>query len=344
VAISASQLDDHLARADALRPVYLIAGEEPLLLLEAADALRRRARALGYSERDVLDVESGFDWNDLARAGASMSLFASRRIIELRLPTGKAGTEGSTAITEYCDSAPPDVVLIIHAMQWSKAHEAKWVQSVEKAGVFVQIKPVYREELVGWIGARARSREVQLTPDAVQLLADRIEGNLLAAAQEIDKLVLLAPGQRIDADALLELVADSARYNVFAMVDAALAGDSVRVRRVLAGLKAEGEQVAGLCGWLVTSLNVVLRLAAVPRHQLDNQMKNERLFGARQNAFKRALARGDRSFWEQRLAEVAFVDRVSKGRAGGDAFLALERTLLRMADQGAAQGMATGSP
>lgn len=343
MAISAQQLDRQLADATSLRPVYLIAGDEPLLLLEAADALRKRARELGYSEREVLDVESGFDWNDLARAGASMSLFASRRIIDLRLPTGKAGTEGAAAITEYCASAPNDVVLIIQAMQWSKAHEVKWVQTVEQTGVFVQIKPVYRDDLAGWIAARARSREVQLTTDAVQVLADRIEGNLLAAAQEIDKLVLLAPGRRIDADALLELVADSARYNVFGLVEAAFAGDSARVRRVLAGLKAEGEQVAGLCGWLVTSLNLLLRLVSVPRHQLDNQMKSERLFGTRQSAFKRALARGDRDFWEQRLAEVAFVDRVSKGRAGGDAFLALERALLRMSDTGAAQAMTVTS-
>lgn len=343
MAISAQQLDDHLAKASTLRPVYLIAGDEPLLLLETADALRRRARELGYSEREVLEVESGFDWNDLARAAASMSLFATRRIIELRLPTGKAGTEGAAAITEYCARVPNDVVLIIQAMQWSKAHEVKWVQTVEQAGTFVQIKPIYREELSNWIAGRARSREVQLTADAVQLLSDRIEGNLLAASQEIEKLLLLAPGRRIDADALLELVADSARYNVFAMVEAAFAGDGARVRRVVAGLKAEGEQVAGLCGWLVTSLNVLLRLVAVPRHQLDNQMKNERLFGSRQAAFKRAVARGDRAFWEQRLAEVAFVDRVSKGRAGGDAFLALERALLRMADQGAAQGLAAAA-
>ena len=136
--ISSPQLERHLNESESLRPVYLIAGEEPLLLLETADLLRHRARALGYSERDVLDVESGFDWNDLARAGASMSLFASRRIIELRLPTGKAGTEGAAAITEYCASVPSDVVLIIQAMQWSKAHEVKWVQTVDQVGVFAR--------------------------------------------------------------------------------------------------------------------------------------------------------------------------------------------------------------
>ncbi len=339
MAIALAQLDRHLRDATELKPVYLLAGEEPLLLLEAADALRRRARELGYSEREVMDVESGFDWNDLARAGASMSLFASRRILELRLPTGKVGVEGAAAVTEYCARPAPDAVLIIHAMQWSKAHELKWVQVVDQAGVYVQIKPIYRNDLPGWIAARAQSREVNLTADAVELLSERIEGNLLAAAQEIDKLVLLAPGKRIDADSLIELVADSARYDVFALVEAAIAGDAARLRRVLAGLKAEGEQVAGLCGWLLSSLNAMLRLASVPRNQLDNQMRTERLFGSRQAAFKRGLARGDRAFWEQRLSEVALVDRMSKGRASGDPFLALERLLLRMADRSAAEQM-----
>ncbi len=339
MAITAQQLDRHLRDAAELRPVYLLAGEEPLLLLEAADAVRRRARELGYSEREVMDVESGFDWNDLARAGASMSLFAARRILELRLPTGKVGIEGAAALTEYCARPAPDAVLVIHAMQWSKAHELKWVQTVDQAGVYVQIKPLYRNDLPGWIAARARARGVDLSADAVELLAERVEGNLLAAAQEVDKLVLLGAGRRIDAESLIELVADSARYDVFSLVEAAIAGDAGRVRRVLAGLKAEGEQVAGLCGWLVTSLNVMLRLIAVPRNQVDNQMRNERLFGSRQSAYKRGMARGDRAFWEQRLAEVALVDRMSKGRAGGDAFLALERVLLRMADRSAAELM-----
>ena len=341
--ISSDQLEVQLAQAEVLRPVYLIAGDEPLLVIETADRLRQRARALGYSEREVLDAESTFDWNDLARSGASMSLFATRRIIELRLPTGKAGNEGAAAINEYCERPGDDVVLIIQAMQWSKAHVVKWVQTIDRAGGFVQISPIYREQLTGWINQRARSRSVQLTTEAVQMLADRVEGNLLAAAQEIDKLVLLAPGQRIDADSLLELVADSARYNVFALVDAAFAGEVARVRHVLAGLRAEGEQVAGLTGWLVTSLQALLKHCDVAERQRENQLKADRLFGSRLKAFVAALKRGDRAFWEARLAEVALVDRASKGRAGGDAFLLLERALLRMADGSLAQQMATAS-
>lgn len=337
MALAFAQFERLLKDASTLKPVYLLASDEPLLLLELADKLRQKARELGYSERDVLDVESGFDWNNLARAGASMSLFASRRIIDLRLPTGKPGAEGAAAISEYCQNPSADLILIINAMQWNKSHLGKWVQAVEAVGEFVECKLLYRDDLPKWVAERARSRKVPLSNDAVLALTDRIEGNLLAAAQEIDKLALLAPGRNIDTDVLLELVADSARFDVFALVEAALAGDGIRTRRVLAGLKSEGEQVAALCGWLLMSMQLLLKMTDVPKSQVDSALKQERVFGSRFNAYKKALARGDRRFWEERLAEVSLVDRVSKGRADGDAFLVLERLLLRMADKAAAK-------
>ncbi|MBL0042012.1 MAG: DNA polymerase III subunit delta [Xanthomonadales bacterium] len=336
---AAAQFASRIAKATELKPVYLIAGEEHLLVIEAADALRSRARELGYSEREVHDVESGFDWNDLARSGAAMSLFASQRLIELRLPTGKPGTEGSEAIQEWCERAPSDCVLLITCMQWSKKQEGKWTQAIDRSGVFLALWPLKRDELPGWVQARAASRSVQLTADAVDALVRRTEGNLLACAQEIDKLALLANGHRIDERELEDLVADSARFDVFGMVEATFAGDGARARRMLASLRAEGEAPATLMAWLLSNLQAAARLSQLPRAQQSGAFRNEGIWGARDAAFRKALARGDARFWEQRLAEAARGDRLSKGRGVDDPFLALERLLLRISDARAGKRM-----
>ena len=327
---ASAQFASRIAKAAELKPVYLIAGEEHLLVIEAADALRARARELGYSEREVHDVESGFDWNDLARSGAAMSLFASQRLIELRLPTGKPGTEGSEAIQEWCERAPSDCVLLITCTQWSKKQEGKWTQAVERAGVFLPLWPLKRDELPGWVQSRAASRSVQLTPDAVDALVRRTEGNLLACAQEIDKLALLADGRRVDVRELEDLVADSARFDVFGMVEAAFAGDGARTRRMLASLRAEGEAPATLMAWLLSNLQAATQSGA---------FRNEGIWGTRDAAFRKALARGDTRFWEQRLVEAARVDRLAKGRGVDDPYVALERLLLRIGDARAGKRM-----
>lgn len=336
---ASAQFASRIAKAAELKPVYLIAGEEHLLVIEAADALRARARELGYSEREVHDVESGFDWNDLARSGAAMSLFASQRLIELRLPTGKPGTEGSEAIREWCERAPSDCVLLITCMQWSRKHEGKWSQAVERAGVFLPLWPLKRDELPGWIQSRAASRSVQLTRDAVEALVRRTEGNLLACAQEIDKLALLADGRRLDERELEDLVADSARFDVFGMVEAAFAGDGARARRMLASLRAEGEAPATLMAWLLSNLHAAARLSQLPRAQQSGAFRNEGIWGTRDAAFRKALARGDLRFWERRLVEAARVDRLAKGRGVDDPFVALERLLLRISDVRAGKRM-----
>lgn len=336
---ASAQFASRIAKAAELKPIYLIAGEEHLLVIEAADALRARARELGYGEREVHDVEAGFDWNDLARSGAAMSLFASQRLIELRLPTGKPGTEGSEAIREWCDRSPSDCVLLITCMQWSRKHEGKWSQAVERAGVFLPLWPLKRDELPAWIQSRAASRSVQLTRDAVEALVRRTEGNLLACAQEIDKLALLADGRRLDERELEELVADSARFDVFGMVEAAFAGDGARARRMLASLRAEGEAPATLMVWLLSNLQAAARLSQLPRAQQAGAFRNEGIWGTRDAAFRKALARGDTRFWEQRLAEAARVDRLAKGRGVDDPYVALERLLLRIGDTRAARRM-----
>lgn len=328
MSFSLSQLRQHLA-GESLKPVYFIAGEEHLLLIEAADALRARARALGYLEREILDAEAGFDWDDLARAASGMSLFASRKLIDLRVPTGKPNKDGAAAITEYCQRPPPDTVLLITSTQWSKQHHAAWVDEIDAVGVFVPIATLRPGDLPAWIGQRMASRGIKADRDAVDLLAERSEGNLLAAAQEIDKLALLAGDRLIDGPTLEGLVADSARYDAFKLTDAALGGDAVRALRIAAGLRAEGEQVPGLMGLLLYQLQILVRLAAAPNPA--QAFRAERIYPAREAIYRKALQRGNLSHWEQCLAQAARIDRISKGRGSGDAWVELERLLAAMA-------------
>jgi DNA polymerase-3 subunit delta len=321
-----------------LKPAYLIAGAEHLLVIEAADALRARAKELGFLEREVLDVETNFDWNRLGDASRSMSLFASRKLIDLRLPTGKPGKEGSASIAEFCAAPPPDTVLLVSTNDWSKKHEGAWSSAIERVGIAVTVWPLKREELPDWIGARMSARGLRATPDAIALLADRVEGNLLAAAQEIDKLALLHAGQMIDIEELEASVADDARYDVFRLADAAIGGDAGRALHIVSGLRAEGEELIPLLGWMLMQLRLLLRLAAAPN--IDSALRNERIWpAAREGLFKRALKNGNREHWERCLNQAGRIDRIAKGRADGDAWRELERLVAAIASPRRAAGL-----
>ncbi|WP_267222936.1 DNA polymerase III subunit delta [Dyella silvae] len=323
--------------ADHLKPVYLLAGEE-LLVLEAADALRAQARKLGYAEREVLDVGNHFDWDDLARSAAGMSLFATRRLLDLRLPTGRPGTEGAKAINEFCANPPPDVTLLITATEWSSKHEGAWTKNLDAAGALVVFNAPRPNEWASWIGARLASRGLSATPDAAALLAERVEGNLLAAAQEIDKLVVLHGQGKIDAQEMENLVADSARYDAFKLTDAAFAGEGGRALRILHGLHAEGDELIALMGWLVNQLQLALRLANA--RDFAAQARAERLWPAREQLFRKALRRAPREHWLQCLARAARIDRMAKGREQGDAWLEAERLIAAIAEPRAAGALA----
>ncbi|MEW9573105.1 DNA polymerase III subunit delta [Rhodanobacter sp. Si-c] len=325
--------------ADRLAPVYLLAGEE-LLVLEAADALRSQAKKLGYAEREVLEVGPHFDWDDLARAAAGMSLFATRRLLDLRLPTGRPGVDGAKAINEFCADPPPDVTLLITAMEWSSKHDGAWSKKLDAAGIMVVFNAPRPNEWAAWIGARLASRGLAATPDAAVLLAERVEGNLLAAAQEVDKLAVLRAGDssRIDADAMESLVADSARYDVFKLTDAALAGEGARALRILAGLRAEGDELIAMMGWLVNQLQLALRLANA--QDLAAQARTERLWPAREQLFRKALRRAPREHWLACLARASRIDRIAKGREQGEPWREAERLIAAMAEPRVARELA----
>lgn len=244
---------DSLARqlAQQLSPAYLISGDEPLLVGEAADAVRARARALGFTEREVHVLDRGTDWDALRAAASTLSLFAARRIIELKLQ-GKPGVAGGRALERMIQSAGDDTVLIIVTGRLDRdAQSASWVQAVEARGVWVPVWPVARDRLPGWLEKRCRQLSLDADPAALELLADRTEGNLLAAQQELEKLKLLFPGERLDIERVLAGTADSARFDVGELSNALVAGQLGRALRILDGLEQEGFELP-LVLWAVT--------------------------------------------------------------------------------------------
>jgi DNA polymerase-3 subunit delta len=322
--------------SEPLHPVYLIAGPEILRVLEAADAVRAQARAQGIGEREVFDADGrDFDWGQLDASFNAPSLFSARRLVEVRLPGGKPGKEGAEVISAFCANPAPDVVLLITAGEWGKAYQGKWSDAIARVGVVAVAWAIKPHELPGWIESRLRSKSLRADRDAVQLLAERVEGNLLAAAQEIDKLALLSDGQTLDADRMEALVANAARYDVFRLTDAVLAGQGAQVSRILDGLRAEGDVVAGLMPMIVKEL---LRTAALARVQagggnLAAEMKSQGIWEAKQAPFKRALQRhASPARWDRFVAEASKIDRTAKGRGEGDAWVALERLLLAIAE------------
>jgi len=330
--------------AEPVRPAYLIAGSEPLRVLETADAVRAHVRHNGFAEREVFDADGrSFDWGLLDASFHAPSLFSARRLIELRLPGGKPGKEGAQLLSDYAACPPADIVLLITCDEWSRQHGGKWSQGLGKAGHLVIAHPVRAHELPNWIEARLRQRGVRADRQAVLRLAERVEGNLLAAAQEIDKLALLADGQVLDLERMEALVADSARYDVFRLIDATLGGQPMQVSRMLAGLRAEGGAVFALMGMVVMELQRVAALSRVQERggNLAAEFKAQRVWDAKQAIYRRALQRHPAARWQRLAAEAGRVDRIGKGRwrpgeEPEDAWQVLERLLLAAAESKAA--------
>ena len=255
---SGDQLPAQLAKS--LSPVYAVLGDEPLLVLEAADAVRAAARRQGFAEREVYEPGRSFDWSELAHAGASLSLFGGKKIVELRLAAGKPAAQAADAIVKWCGQPNPDTVLLLTMPRpegggwW----EAPWFLALNKAGVIVEVQPVPRAALPAWLAQRLARQKQSASPEALEYLADRVEGNLLAAHQELQKLALLAPEGELSVETVREAVADVARYDTFVAAEALAAGDTARYLRVLDGLRGEGEATTHL---LFTISNVLFVLA-----------------------------------------------------------------------------------
>ncbi|MFA7592528.1 MAG: DNA polymerase III subunit delta [Thiohalobacteraceae bacterium] len=326
------QLAQHLQKH--LAPVYLIHGDELLLVQEAADAIRAAARARDYADREVLTVERDFDWNRLTEASNNLSLFAERRILEVRLPTGKPGDAGGKALRAYAARPAEDtLLLIISGKLDAQQRKSKWVTDLEAAGVGVPVWPVDARALPAWIRARMRAAGLQPTPAAVDLLAERIEGNLLACAQEIDKLALLVGEGPVDAAAVTAAVADSARFDVFGLVDSALAGEPGRSLRMLVGLRGEGVEPVLVVWALARELRTLAAMAWETAHgeSPGQVMARHRVWKARQGPIGKALTRHRLDTWLDLLRRCAHLDQMVKGQAPGNVWDELVQLCLLLA-------------
>ena len=337
--LRADSLETHLAKT--LAPLYVISSDEHLLALEAADKIRARARATGFSEREVLIAERYFNWGALLAASQSQSLFGDKKLIELRLPTGKPGKEGGQALQQYAASmaqAGDDTVTLITLpkLDWA-AQKSAWVTALQQAAVFIDIPLVERVQLGGWIGQRLAAQGQSTDKPALDFMVERVEGNLLAAHQEIRKLGLLFPEGRLTYEQIQDAVLNVARYDVFKLSEAMLAGDIARLSRMLEGLKGEGEALPLVLWAVAEEIRIMLKLkfGMNDGRPLAMLMKEYRIWGPRERLMAPALARLSVDTLQSALAQAAQVDRMIKGlrakQFAGDTWDAMLQLALKIA-------------
>jgi DNA polymerase-3 subunit delta len=323
------KLHDHLARQ--LAPAYLVSGDEPLQLGECCDAIRAAARSAGHTSREVLEAGSGFDWHQLTAEASAYSLFADRKTIDVRIPGGKPGAEGSKALIAYCTDPPPDTLLLISMPKLDRQQQnSKWFKALDALGVVVQVWPIDTQRLPAWIGQRLQSAGIQPTGEVVQMLAERVEGNLLAARQEVEKLLLLHGPGALDADQLEAAVGDSARFDVFELVDSALRGEVERSVRILDGLRAEGLAPAVVLWALHREVRNMAQMSADIAKGLspDQAIGKSRVFSKRVSVVRQGLARLRAAQWLAALDRCHEADAAIKGIGGRQPWLLLEDIVL----------------
>ena len=327
------QLGQHLNGG--LKPVYLVSGDEPLLTDEACGLIRNASKTAGYIEREVFTVDAQFKWDELLASGNALSLFAEKKLIELRITNGKPGDKGSKALQAFLASQSDDQILLVTTPKLDKATQrSKWYKALDDHGAVVTVWPLFSNQLPRWIGQRLNQAGLQAEPDAVQLLAELVDGNLLAASQEIEKLKLAVDtGSTVSAEQIKNSVSNSSRFNVFDLVDSALLGDTAKALKILNGLKSEGIEAIRVLWALSREVRQLAGIAAeVASGQSPQQaMQNQRIWKNRQTLVGKALNRLKPRRLNNLLRRCGYVDRLVKGVGTGNPWDELARIVIGMA-------------
>jgi DNA polymerase-3 subunit delta len=330
--LAPAQLASHLKQG--LQALYVLVGDEPLAHRECLDAIRQAARLQGFDERNSLLVERAFNWQQVASYGASISLFASRRLLEINVPSGKPGVEGGKALQALASQPLSDTTaLIILPKLEREAKNSAWFGALEKQAVVINLEEVPASQLPKWIGARLAQQGQQASPATLEFLAHQVEGNLLAANQEVQKLGLLHPAGELSDDAVRQAVLNVSRYDAFQLGEAVLAGDSARTVRILQGLQDEGENAVAVMNPLMWVLRPLLGIkqAELRGENVMQAMTSARIYGERQALVKRALSRLSLRQLEAALQKLADIDKTAKGVMQGDAWLEISRLCFGLA-------------
>ena len=319
----------------AVRPLYVVAGDEPLLVQECCDDIRAALRKAGYLQRDLFHAEGRFDWKEVLFSANSMSLFAEQKLIEVRLNSSRLGDAGDI-FKSYAESPPADTVLMLVMPRVDRqAQKTKWFKTLDALGAIVQIWPVETRSLPGWLAQRCRRVGLKPTKEAMQVLADKTEGNLLAAVQEIEMLRLISTDDSVDEDLVLSGVSDSSRFDVFKMIDAALAGDMIRTLRIIASLRAEDEPVVPVNFMVAREVRALDRIARdAATSGVPAALKRNRVWKNREAVVSRAVSRARPGTFSALAVRLAEIDGMAKGFAPGDPWQALEDVMLTLAGHG----------
>ena len=335
--ISCEDVPQHLSKG--LGSLYVIHGEALLLAIEAADAIRAAAREAGYAEREVLIAEQGFKWSELRNSAQSMSLFSTLKVIDLRIPSGKPGVEGAQALQEHCANLNPDTLTLISLPRLDgTATKSKWFTALEQHGTVISADEITLAALPAWISARMKRQGQSADADTLAFLAQRVEGNLLAAFQEIQKLALLFPAGPLSFDQVKDSVMDVARYDVFKLSEAMLAGDAGRYAHILDGLRAEGTATVLILWALAEDIRTLAKVSRALQQSgnLSSALRDARVWGVRQKLVERAVRRFTPAFAERALRQAAQIDRLVKGLRQGDVWDELLQLGIRCARAGQA--------
>ena len=334
--LAIEDLPQHLSKG--LQPLYIIHGAATLLAIEASDTLRAEAKSKGYSEREVLVADAGFKWSELRNSSQSLSLFSSLKLLDLRIPSGKPGVEGAQALLDYCQNLSTDTITLISLPRLEgTTMKSKWFSTLAEQGVVLAADEIPLNELPAWISKRLQRQKQSADKDTLAFLAQRVEGNLLAAFQEIQKLALLFPEGALTFEQVKDSVMDVARYDVFKLSEAMLAGDAARFVHILEGLRAEGTATVLILWALAEDIRTMAKVSRAMQHSgnMAGALRDARVWGVKQKLVERAVRRFSPAFAERALRQAALIDKLVKGLRSGDVWDELTQLGVRCSRAGA---------